>query len=165
MVLYFDDSVLDLMGEILKIKCRLSHYNCLSEFKSYAQDFFEPFNSRQTQNIVLRTLELDIDLDYISRERVVLDHFHLHNRDRERILVSWHKYKWRLAFGFISGKFLENLQPLNFIKDYYGEKYGFYFAWLIHYTGQLILPSIVGIGIFIYQLVHVNDDGKGEFAE
>ena len=27
-VLYFDDSVIDLMGEILKINCRLSKYDC-----------------------------------------------------------------------------------------------------------------------------------------
>ena len=45
------------------------------------------------------------------------------------------------------------MQPLNFIADYYGEKYGFYFAWLVHYTGQLIIPSIIGIGILIWQIV------------
>lgn len=46
-VLYFDDSVIDLMGEILKIKCRLSLHDCQSEFKCYAEDFFDQFNSRQ----------------------------------------------------------------------------------------------------------------------
>lgn len=45
------------------------------------------------------------------------------------------------------------MQPLNFIKEYYGEKYGFYFAWLIHYTGQLIIPSILGLIFFIAQVV------------
>lgn len=40
------------------------------------------------------------------------------------------------------------MQPLNFIREYYGAKFGFYFAWLIHYTGMLIIPSIVGIIIF-----------------
>jgi len=42
------------------------------------------------------------------------------------------------------------MQPLNFIKDYYGAKFGFYFAWLVHYTGMLLLPSIVGIVVFGY---------------
>ena len=30
---------------------------------------------------------------------------------------------------------------------------GFYFAWLIHYTGMLLIPSVVGIVIFLIQLV------------
>ena len=43
------------------------------------------------------------------------------------------------------------MQPINFIKDYYGEKFGFYFSWLIHYTGWLIPVAIVGtiLGIVI----------------
>lgn len=31
-VLYFDDTVIDLMGEILGIECRLSKYDCKQPF-------------------------------------------------------------------------------------------------------------------------------------
>ena len=41
LVLYFDDSVVDLMGEILQIECRLSKYDYQTEFKCYASDMFD----------------------------------------------------------------------------------------------------------------------------
>ena len=40
MVLYFDDSVLDLMAEIQKVKVKMSQYDCLVEFKCFAEDKF-----------------------------------------------------------------------------------------------------------------------------
>lgn len=40
MVIYVDDILLDVMGEILKIKCRHSYHRCLIEFKCYASDIF-----------------------------------------------------------------------------------------------------------------------------
>ena len=40
-VLYFDDAVIDLMGEILEIECRLSKYDCKLPFKCYAADWFD----------------------------------------------------------------------------------------------------------------------------
>ena len=46
------------------------------------------------------------------------------------------------------------MQPLNFIKDYYGEKFGFYFAWLIHYTGQLIPIAVIGLGFSIAMVLN-----------
>ena len=41
MVVYVDDILLDVMGEILKVKCRLSQHRCLLEFKCFASDLFE----------------------------------------------------------------------------------------------------------------------------
>lgn len=37
--------------------------------------------------------------------------------------------------GFLtfSGKYLKYLQPINMIKNYYGEKTGFYYAYMLHY--------------------------------
>ena len=46
-VLYFDDSVIDLMGEILSVECRMSKYDCQLPFRSFAADQFDQFNSRQ----------------------------------------------------------------------------------------------------------------------
>ena len=40
-VLYFDDSVIDLMGEILEVECRLSKYDVAQPFKCYAADKFD----------------------------------------------------------------------------------------------------------------------------
>ena len=44
------------------------------------------------------------------------------------------------------------MQPLNVIKDYYGEEAGFYFSWFMHYTGWLIPLSIIGL---LYCLITV----------
>jgi len=49
-------------------------------------------------------------------------------------------------------------QPLDAIRDYYGVKIGFYFAWLGFYTSMLILPSIVGLLCFVYGLATFSQD-------
>ncbi|RMZ94526.1 anoctamin-4-like isoform X2, partial [Brachionus plicatilis] len=41
-------------------------------------------------------------------------------------------------------------QPIFIIRQYFGEKLAFYFAWLGFYTTWLVLPSIVGLFVFLY---------------
>ena len=132
------------MAEILQIECRLSKYDCQQPFKCYAADMFDQFNSRQHQAIVTQTLNAELDIDYLVSSRVIQEHCPVHMPERREIYKSWSEYKWRLSWGMLFRGFLSNMQPLNFIKDYYGEKFGFYFAWLIHYTGWLIPVAIVG---------------------
>ena len=153
LVLYFDDSVIDLMGEILEVECRLSKYDCTMPFKCYAADMYDQFNSRQHISIVLETLNQELDMDYMRKSGVIVDHFPVHMPERELIEVSWNEYRWRLSAGMIFTGFMRNMQPINFIKDYYGEKFGFYFAWLIHYTGWLIPIAVVGVVLGIMMIV------------
>ncbi|NXP28326.1 ANO6 protein, partial [Scytalopus superciliaris] len=42
------------------------------------------------------------------------------------------------------------LQPLDFVRKYYGEKIGIYFAWLGFYTNMLTVAAVVGVGCFLY---------------
>ena len=51
-----------------------------------------------------------------------------------------------------------SIQPINLIRKYFGEKLGFYFAWLGFYTFSLILPSIIGLIVFILGVVGAFDD-------
>jgi len=55
--------------------------------------------------------------------------------------------------------------PINFIADYYGERYGFYFAWLAYYTATLVPIAIVGVFFFIFQLVNFFMYRRGESYE
>ena len=72
---------------------------------------------------MLNTLEQEMDIDYLIKSGVILNHFTLHTEDRHFIYSSWLEYRWRLSWGMFTGhNFLKSMQPLNFLKDYYGEK-------------------------------------------
>ena len=49
-------------------------------------------------------------------------------------------------------------QPLDEIRDYFGEKIGLYFAWLGAYTAWLLVPSLVGLCVFVFNLIVSFDD-------
>ena len=68
----------------------------------------------------------------------------------ERIQASFVKYRIRMTISFLIGDYRRFMQPLNMLKSYYGEKYAFEFAYLLHYQAWLIIPSILGIILFGY---------------
>lgn len=84
---------------------------------------------------------------------VIVDHFPLHDEFKNTIMESWKEYRTKLFFGFLTGNYIQYMQPLNYIANYYGEKMGFYFAWLIFYTAWLVIPAIFGFPLFVYQMI------------
>lgn len=148
-VLYYDDAVIDLMGEIMQLECRVSKADCQLPFQCFAADKFDQFNSRQIQAIVQKTLHEELDLDYLHKAGAVSDHFNVHTAERDRIAISWKEHRFKLMWGMLTGNYMNEMQPINFIKEYYGEKFGFYFAWLTHYTAWLIPLGLTGLAFGI----------------
>ena len=152
-VIFIDDAKLDTTAELLKVETRLKNYDCLMPFKCFAREMFWQFNSRQHHFIVSQTLRRELDFKFMEKSKIIVEHFPLHVQERKHIYQSWYEYKNRLALGMLWKGFETNMQPLNFIKDYFGEKMGFFFAWQIHYTGWLIPPMIFGVFITVAMVV------------
>lgn len=85
-----------------------------------------------------------------TKQGVIKDTMFLHD-DRKQALIdkSIHKNLCGLVFGFLFYGYTKRTKPLDYIADYFGEKHAFYFAWLMHYTSWLLLPSICGLVIFL----------------
>uniref|UniRef100_A0A670XWW2 Anoctamin n=1 Tax=Pseudonaja textilis TaxID=8673 RepID=A0A670XWW2_PSETE len=49
-------------------------------------------------------------------------------------------------------------QPIDLIRKYFGEKIGMYFAWLGLYTEFLIPSSVIGIIVFVYGCLTIEED-------
>jgi Calcium-activated chloride channel len=84
--------------------------------------------------------------------KYIIDHFPLHDDFRSAIIDSWEQNRTKLFFSFIFGGYVKYFHPINFIANYYGEKMGFYFAWLVFYTSWLLVIGVPGIALFIYQM-------------
>ena len=46
---------------------------------------------------------------------------------------------------------------ISLLRNYYGSKIAMYFAWLGFYTQMLVVPSILGLIIFIYGVAYMDD--------
>ena len=47
---------------------------------------------------------------------------------------------------------------LSAIKNYFGEKVGFYYAWMSFYTAWLLIPAILGLAVTVYQIISAVDN-------
>lgn len=160
----------------------LEYFTCLfrkSKISKYMSSSQYPAHITNTQrhnaiNEILQTTEFgkidkgQVGLSRMLKEDIVYSAYPLHDGEldsskplfndtsdvdklettpRQRLYNTWAKYSlW-----------YKN-QPLDKIREYYGEKIGLYFAWLGAYTTWLIVPSIVGILVFLFNLMNRNQE-------
>lgn len=53
---------LDSQAEKLKLKTRMKYYDCMMEFKVYAEDQYKAFNGRQTQFLINSIFDSEFDI-------------------------------------------------------------------------------------------------------
>lgn len=78
-------------------------------------------------------------------ERKIFDSaFPLHDggTSRQRLHAQWASFRMTCK-----------PQPLNQIRNYFGEKVAFYFAFMDFYTKMLVIPSVFGVAAFLYGLI------------
>lgn len=83
------------------------------------------------------------------QHKVLVGWYPLHDYPRLQNLEA--KLTWLSVFN----------PPLDDIKDYFGEQFGMYFAFLSLYTRSLVLPAAIGLGFAVAQAYQGNIDIDG----
>ena len=131
--------------------------------KDHIYQMYQPSNSMfrgvDRIKIIMSILEsavhndgCGLNLNRLCVEKAVLAVYPLHDDDELLMLQS----KWITAFAWPWN------QPIERVKDYFGEKIALYFCWLGHYTTWLIGASVLGsityVVVVLASLAHESDD-------
>ena len=76
-----------------------------------------------------------LNMGKMVAKAVTIGQFPIHNFEDLNILQKRWLVLWQWPWN----------QPLDSIRDYFGEKIGFYFLYLQHYTTMLLVPAFLGI--------------------
>ena len=80
-------------------------------------------------------------LDQLVKLQIIKSFFHMHNAERRDDLLKRWVYNW-------TGR-----QPIEDIREYFGEKIALYFVWIGFYTSMLWIPAICGGFLTISQMI------------
>ena len=54
----------------------------------------------------------------------------------------------------VGDRWIEHMEPISLIADYYGEKLALFMTFLLHHVGQMIIPSFFGLFLQIYHFYY-----------
>lgn len=94
-------------------------------------------------NFILKSKMSDGEtFDTLTKAGIFETRFPLH-KEEEDLKDSWAQWKKMLQ-----------IQPIDDIRDYFGEKVALYFTWLGWYTSMLLPAALTGLGVFLFGFVH-----------
>lgn len=126
----FPDYILNEMGDKLGIETTLSYsFTNLfikAEYKKHLPYCFNAFDADEVLEAMEEYLKQEIDFEYYMSSGIIESHFMLHKKEQiKHIQESMDKFRRKLIKNFYTPKWVKYIQPLNMIKNYYGEKYAF----------------------------------------
>ena len=87
--------------------------------------------------------------------KVVKSHVILHTVNKNEIMASFKKHQVKLFFGMLLGdRWMDHMEPISLIADYYGEKMALFMTFLIHHVGQMMIPSVFGLILWGYHMYY-----------
>lgn len=159
--------MLSMKDDSLELECT-QHGLRMKLLNSYEEDVFdvtrksefEPFRSLQRQDICITTLRKLLDLDLLKNQKVIKEYFRMHTiagiTKIRQIWLNTPKWYWpeplRSITEYTTESNLYNYHAITALKQYFGEKIAYYFAFSSFLTCYLFYLAIPGIVFHLYIL-------------
>lgn len=101
------------------------------------------FTSNDKIRLFLGFVKSKLDLNSMKDSKLLLHHYCLHDKAK----LSYFKSEWGRLGALVK------TQPIDEIAKYFGEKVAFYFAWMKTYNSFMLYAGVIGLAIFILDLV------------
>jgi hypothetical protein len=136
-------------------------------FDPQNKGLFEPFRSKDVQQIMLSKIQRIVNMQTLKDKKIILSVIPMHDMfGIHEINARWWRNTPDLAprrrcrapmpLPLISQLYRESISlqfsELSAIKNYFGEKVGFYYAFMSYYTAWLLIPAIAGAALTVYQV-------------
>jgi hypothetical protein len=101
-------------------------YFVKAPFNKHMMYSFNCFDADEQLEAMEEYLKKEIDFEYLLGAGIIESNYPLHNGDViSNINESYNKYKYKLMFSMLTGNYNKYFEPINMIKNYYGEKYAY----------------------------------------
>lgn len=99
----------------------------------------------------------DINFPKLIQEGYALKFFQLHGPMLAQLTSSWGTWDKVFQYDYRTGLWPHH-QPIDDIRDYFGERIAMYFSFLGYLTGQLYLPAFLGVIVFLLEIIFPDSD-------
>ena len=115
-------------------------------FHKLMHDHYVAFDSRQHYECILKTIEKQLDLAYLTQSGGIVNYFPLHKtRAYEAVRESLDKYQARIWLNTFFGDDTKHLEPIHLLRRYYGEKFAFFYLFFYHYIAYSTIPAVASV--------------------
>ncbi|EGR27499.1 transmembrane protein 16k, putative [Ichthyophthirius multifiliis] len=144
-----------------KIQIKLIDSYDYEPFDPDQKKLFEPFRSKQRQQIIEASLQKVVNLRDLKSQKIVQQFYQMHTYGGiYRIKFQWiYDTKWYLPQPLnqmddylLEGK-SQNFTSVTILRQYFGEKIAFFFGWKSFLTCFTVFIAFPGLGIQIYEFI------------
>ena len=149
-----ESDIYERWAEYMELRIKLRGVQEYEIFSAEESERFEPLRSKQKQQILCDILKRKFDVERYLREKSMKNFIPLHtSRGIDRLSESWEGKGRCSPFSRISMYIKENpdelFEPLQAVKDYFGQKWASYVAWTEYHTASYIFLGVPGTVCFM----------------
>lgn len=132
------------------VRTKTKELNIPNLFKKYYAKYKDGivFRTVDRVNIIYRIVMRIIDLDAIVEQKMMNANFPVHYRQSlNEFRLEWANFRMSTLMN------PKCPQPIDRVRDYFGESIAFYFAWIGYTVRAFIAVSIVGMAVKIFEVI------------